>query len=290
MNIGEFILGTTLLGRGSFSQVKLGQELTTGETVAVKIIDKTHLSPHEKDCVGTEINVLQRLAHPYLVRYLDHFSDPDQTFIVLEYVPGGNLFSFVKNHGGTLSERHAQRIIKQCLEGIGHCHALNISHRDLKLEHILLDASMNVKIIDFGLACQSPPDVQVTTYCGSLLYSSPEVLLQKPYFPQRVDIWALGVILFVILCGYFPFFSDDKNSLVRRITAGIISFPREKPGVTPPSPLAQDIILRMLSMEPTERPSCNTLLASPWFAIPIHNHSSGEDLLDDDSSDLDSDF
>jgi serine/threonine protein kinase len=130
---GEFILGTTLLGTGSFSQVKLGQELTTGQTVAVKIMEKSKLGDYDRQCIGTEIAILRRLRHRHVVQYLDDFSDDAKSFIVLEYVPGGNLFQLLKSKGGRLSENEARRIMVQLLRAVEYCHEQGVVHRDLKV-------------------------------------------------------------------------------------------------------------------------------------------------------------
>lgn len=260
-DLSEFILGDLVLGKGSFSQVKVGQELATGEVVAVKIIDHAKLNETELECVATEVTVLKLLNHPYIVRYLDHFADSERTLIMLEYVAGGNLAQYLKETG-KMSEYEVRRLMRQQLEAVAHCHARNIAHRDLKLEHILLDLSRNVKIIDFGLACQSPPDEFSTLFCGSHLYVAPEILRKQPYLPQKVDIWSLGIILYVLLFSRFPFFSEDRGELARRIASGEFRFPRTS---HEPSTDAKELVTRMLALDPSMRPTCDELLAHEWF-------------------------
>lgn len=273
--LSEFILGDLVLGKGSFSQVKVGQELSTGEVVAVKIIPHAKLNATELECVATEVAVLRLVNHPNVVRYLDHFSDDQRTLIMLEYVAGGHLGQYLRTHK-TMPDAEARRLMRQMLEAVRHCHALHIAHRDLKLEHVLLDLKRNVKIIDFGLACRSPPDELQTQFCGSHLYVAPEILRKQPYLPQKVDIWSLGIIFYLVLFGTFPFFSTDPAELARLITAGEVRFPR---AAQRHSPEAKALVLRMLSFDPQRRPSCDELLASEWLATV---EASDDAPIDDD--------
>eukprot|EP00010_Vexillifera_abyssalis_P005827 CAMPEP_0201553320 /NCGR_PEP_ID=MMETSP0173_2-20130828/24476_1 /ASSEMBLY_ACC=CAM_ASM_000268 /TAXON_ID=218659 /ORGANISM="Vexillifera sp., Strain DIVA3 564/2" /LENGTH=442 /DNA_ID=CAMNT_0047964029 /DNA_START=35 /DNA_END=1363 /DNA_ORIENTATION=- len=262
--LGEFILGSTLLGKGSFSQVKLGQELTTGETVAIKIIDHAKLSVYDLACIKTEVSVLQKLSHRYLVQYLDHFVTEENTFIILEYIPGGNLFQYLKARGGSLSENEARKILSQLLRGIAHCHQQGVAHRDLKLEHVLLDAHGDVRIIDFGLSsAECDAGTLLNTFCGSPLYIAPEIVEQQPYAGDKVDIWALGIIFYVCVCGSFPFFARDKNLLYKCIKSGKFSFPRHADASL--SPIVKNLITNMLNRDPAHRLSAAELLLSPFF-------------------------
>lgn len=235
--VGNYLVGQQI-GQGSFGIVKLGTHVATREKVgdyfclfilkvALKFIDSSKLrSQKERDNVKREIRIMQLLDHPNIVELKDVVEVPGTsiTCLVLEYITGGELFDYIVANR-RLKEDEAARFFRQVLQGIEYCHSNLVIHRgkrvfqtsyciDLKPENLLLDAHKNIKINDFGLSNIMEPGRFLHTFCGSPLYSSPEIILETNYIGPEVDIWALGVILYAMVTGYLPW---DGNTLKEQV-------------------------------------------------------------------------
>lgn len=181
-------------------------------------------------------------AQPYAVALLTM----SYSYLVLEYVDGGELFNYILHKGG-LQEWEAIRYFRQLLAGLSYCHAFSICHRDLKLENILLDKDMNVKIADFGFAALQPHNRLLETPCGSPHYVAPEVITKTHYRGDLADIWSCGVILYIFLTGVLPWDDSDVDRVLQKVARGQYTLP------THLSPEAANLLHRILQVEPAER-------------------------------------
>ena len=166
-----------------------------------------------------EWNVLKKLDHPGIVRLIDIYRDKQNFYLVTEFCEGNELFDEVCNRD-FFSERDAAIILKQVLKAVNYCHKRNICHRDIKAENVIIDGpDLQVKLIDFGLACQFDPNSGMERVIGTMLYMAPEVVQKKPY-NQMSDIWAIGIVLFVMLTGRVPYKQKDVKRLIKLIKDG----------------------------------------------------------------------
>ena len=230
IKIGKYVIKGTI-GTGSFGKVKLGEHEKTGHKVAVKILNKEKLSTMDT-CgkVKREVQILKLLRHPHIIKLYEVIPTQTDIFLVMEHVPGGELFDYIVQHG-KLSEEKARRFFQQIISGIHYCHRHKIVHRDLKPENLLLDANENVRIADFGLSNMIKDGEFLNTSCGSPNYAAPEVISGKQYAGPEVDVWSCGIILYALLCGMLPF--DDSNYCVlfKKIKSGQFVIPTFlKPG------------------------------------------------------------
>jgi len=214
------------IGEGTFGKVKLALHKLTNEEVAIKILEKAKIK-NNKDLerIEKEIKYMKKLNHPNIVKIYEIFDDKDNYYISMEYVSGGELFNYiVKNK--RLDENETSFFYSQIIHIIQEIHKHKICHRDLKPENLLLTQNKTIKLIDFGLSNEY--DDYLYTPCGSPCYASPEVIKGLKYSGLAIDLWASGIILYSMLCGYLPF--DDKNNdnLFRKILKCKIEFPTKK--------------------------------------------------------------
>ncbi|CAO3647242.1 unnamed protein product [Cunninghamella blakesleeana] len=259
---GNYWLGKTL-GKGSSGRVKVGYNKITGEKVAVKIISKSYLSTNAttERAVKREIAIMKLIQHPHIVRLIDviDVNDSPNLYLVLEYVPKGELFEYLVTKG-RLSEGEAKYFFRQIVSTLAFCHQHLICHRDLKPENLLLDENNNIKVADFGMAKLQPDDgTLLETSCGSPHYASPEIVTGLPYNGAASDIWSCGVILYALLCGRLPF--DDRNirELLRKVKIGKYELPNHL------SDSARDLIQKMLVIKPDQRITMNQIHDHEWF-------------------------
>eukprot|EP00359_Climacostomum_virens_P003916 CAMPEP_0204901482 /NCGR_PEP_ID=MMETSP1397-20131031/3106_1 /ASSEMBLY_ACC=CAM_ASM_000891 /TAXON_ID=49980 /ORGANISM="Climacostomum Climacostomum virens, Strain Stock W-24" /LENGTH=417 /DNA_ID=CAMNT_0052069847 /DNA_START=219 /DNA_END=1472 /DNA_ORIENTATION=+ len=259
-NIEEYTVGRQL-GQGAYATVKYAVHKRTNRKVAVKTYDKVRLlDPSRKKSVHREIKILSKLEHPHIVKLFETIDAPRQLHLVLEYLPGGSLHYHLKRSPNRhLTESEAKRLFRQVLSAMDYCHSLNVTHRDLKLENILLDDRRNIKLIDFGFATCFPNDKKAKIFCGTPSYMSPEIVARKEYNGPPADVWALGVLLFVMLSGTYPFKGRDDKDLYRKILRGQFEIPQ----VIAAAPRA--LIHRMMSIDPGRRPSVKELLCDAWL-------------------------
>lgn len=236
------------LGHGSFAVVKLVADLRTGEEFALKTYEKYKLSDsHKMNNVRREIIILRKMCNENVIKLKYAFEDCRKIHLVLEFVGELSLQSYIKSKPNKkLEETEGKRIFKQIASGINYCHSKNIVHRDIKLDNILLDKQLNVKIIDFGFSIIAPAYKKLNIFCGTPSYMSPDIITRN-YSGQSADVWALGVLLFIMLCGKFPFKASSDDELFRKITRGTFAFTDNV------SVGAQDLILKILKTKASER-------------------------------------
>lgn len=257
-SIGGYTIGR-VLGEGGFCQVRQAVHHISGAKVAIKVIDKAKLTgPNDRKRMAREIAVMKRLSHPNIIRCLDCIEATTREYIVMEYATNGSLLDYVRAKK-RLSEPEACGFLQQMSAGLLYCHQNNVVHRDVKLENVLLDAGNMVKIIDFGLCAIASAGMRLRVFCGSPSYAAPEIVSRRPYEGPPVDVWSLGVVLFAMVCGYLPFHAQgDKKALCRKIVKGQYSMPEHL------SPELQDLIRRMLQLDPVERISMAHVVSHPW--------------------------
>jgi len=258
VSIGPYKLGQTL-GVGTFGKVKLAVHDKTEQKVAIKIINKRkmeQMNMHEK--IRREINILQFLSHPHVIRLYELIDTPSDIFMVMEYVQGGELFDHIV-HKLRLKEEEARRFFQQILAGVEYCHHMMVTHRDLKPENLLLDSNLHVKIADFGLSNTMRDGEFLKTSCGSPNYASPEVVSGKAYVGPEVDVWSCGVVLYALLCGALPFDDENVPNLFRKIKHGNFTLPGHL------SSEAKDLIVQMLVVDPTRRITFAQIRKHSWF-------------------------
>ncbi|KAJ3132458.1 NUAK SNF1-like kinase 1 [Physocladia obscura] len=219
IHVGDYIL-TDTIGEGTFGKVKLGIHFQSGETFAVKSIQKSKIKTvKQMNSVQREVRLMKMLKHPHIVDVKETLEDGDQIFIVMELASGGELFDYIAKQCQQ-DENMARAYFRQVVSAINYCHQNSIIHRDLKPENLLLDKSGNIKIIDFGFGNTFHRDRTLDTYCGSPYYAAPEMVKGIPYTGPEVDIWSMGVILYVLITGNLPFDSRDMPVLYSLIAKG----------------------------------------------------------------------
>eukprot|EP01098_Paradermamoeba_levis_P003063 TRINITY_DN1432_c0_g1_i10.p1 TRINITY_DN1432_c0_g1~~TRINITY_DN1432_c0_g1_i10.p1 ORF type:complete len:380 (+),score=66.81 TRINITY_DN1432_c0_g1_i10:426-1565(+) len=265
------------IGSGAFAVVKLAIEKKTGQRYAIKIIDKKKFSMNNrsrKDVIMDEVNILMKVKHPNIIFIKEVFDSPNQLCIVLELSNGGELFDrIVKN--GRFSEERCQNLFYQMLLAVEYLHSVGISHRDLKPENILLQ-NLNddvIKISDFGLSRIIGEGSFMKTLCGTPQYLAPEILtsVQKEEgYGKEVDLWSLGVILYILLCGYHPFDDTKPIPVLKQIRKGDFSFPEKDWGSISDS--AKDLVRGLMTVEPSKRLTATQALNHPWMLLHPTNH------------------
>ncbi|XP_073496130.1 calcium/calmodulin-dependent protein kinase type II subunit delta isoform X9 [Phyllobates terribilis] len=253
------------LGKGAFSVVKRCMKITTGQEYAAKIINTKKLSARDHQKLEREARICRLLKHPNIVRLHDSISEEGYHYLVFDLVTGGELFEDIVARE-YYSEADASHCIQQILESVNHCHLNGIVHRDLKPENLLLASKSKgaaVKLADFGLAIEVQGDQQAWFgFAGTPGYLSPEVLRKDPY-GKPVDMWACGVILYILLVGYPPFWDEDQHRLYQQIKAGAYDFP--SPEWDTVTPEAKDLINKMLTINPAKRIVASEALKHPWI-------------------------
>ncbi|KAM8881340.1 calcium/calmodulin-dependent protein kinase type II delta 1 chain isoform X11 [Synchiropus splendidus] len=253
------------LGKGAFSVVRRCMKISSGQEYAAKIINTKKLSARDHQKLEREARICRLLKHPNIVRLHDSISEEGFHYLVFDLVTGGELFEDIVARE-YYSEADASHCIQQILEAVLHCHQMGVVHRDLKPENLLLASKLKgaaVKLADFGLAIEVQGDQQAWFgFAGTPGYLSPEVLRKDPY-GKPVDMWACGVILYILLVGYPPFWDEDQHRLYQQIKAGAYDFP--SPEWDTVTPEAKDLINKMLTINPAKRVTATDALKHPWI-------------------------
>lgn len=258
LKLDHYIIGKTL-GVGGFGKVKLAKHEFTGCPVAIKMVNKKKVKSKSMSLkIQREIRLLKYFNHPNMIKLYQVLDTDLNIYIVMEYVPGGELFHLVSEQEG-LTEKDARRLFRQIISGIEYCHQNLVAHRDLKLENILVDERGNIKIVDFGLSNFMKDGQFLKTGCGSIHYAPPEIILGKPYTGAEVDVWSTGVILYTMLAGFLPFDEDNEILLVKRICSADFSIPQHF------SPEAADLLKQMIRVHPLQRIRIVDIKKHPWF-------------------------
>ena len=272
-----------LIGQGAFGKVNLGLNVLTGRVVAIKSFNKSNLNSNSENMkkIKYETNLMKKLNHPNITKILELFEDKEYILIIMEYINGGNLFSFLKKHR-KVSEKTAKLLYRQIILGIKYMHEQGIVHRDIKLENILIDLNNNIKICDFGIGrVLSSPEQPLFDQCGTPMYIAPEILLcskEKGYKGFPVDIWSSGIVLYILLSGTLPFsfknsssslsesnesnLSEDNNNNTELQYSIINKEPKEIENI---SKEAEDLLKKILKKNPEKRITCEEILNHPWM-------------------------
>ncbi|KAM7537633.1 hypothetical protein Aperf_G00000063994 [Anoplocephala perfoliata] len=258
--VGTYIIERTI-GKGNFSFVKLARHTVTNVKVAIKIIDKTKLNEENLKKAQREADILKALHHPNIIKLYQVMESEKLLCIVTEYLPNGELYEYIARNG-YLSEQVARHKFMEILSAVEHCHLNNVVHRDLKAENMLLDQHMSIKLADFGFGTFQPdgPNSLLTTWCGSPPYAAPEIFKGEPYLGVSADIWSLGVILYVLVCGVLPFNAQEVSGLRRQVLEEHVRVPYWL------SISCEDLLKRMLAKSPSKRPSIAEIYNSKWLS------------------------
>lgn len=251
------------LGKGEFSTVFLGVHKQSGDKVAIKQIHKNDMDTSRLE---TEVMILKQVKHSNIIELKGFYDTPDTLYLVMELVTGGELFARIVELGSYTEEMAAQVVMK-LLDAVAYLHSQSIAHRDLKPTNLLLKSATDdtdVKIADFGLSKILGENVFMQTACGTPIYVAPEVLQGEPY-DKEVDLWSVGVIMYILLCGFPPFFNDgtDVELLFDQIMTGTYDFP--DPYWTNVSDEAKDLVRQFLTVDPQKRISAVDAMKHAWF-------------------------
>lgn len=284
---GKYEMGR-LLGKGTFAKVYYGKQLMTGESVAIKVINKDQVKKEfMMEQIKREISVMRLVGHPNVVELKEVMATKKKIFVAMEYVKGGELFAKVAR--GRLREDLARKYFQQLISAVDFCHSRGVSHRDLKPENLLLDENEDLKISDFGLSAlpeQLRNDGLLHTQCGTPAYVAPEVLRKKGYDGSKADLWSCGVILYVLLAGFLPFQDENITSMYRKVFKAEFVYP---PWF---SSDAKRLISKLLVSDPDRRITIKSIMRVPWFrkgftrpvAFSITQHDGDDDDDHDDQA------
>jgi calcium/calmodulin-dependent protein kinase I len=278
-NVKDFYDFGDVLGQGSFSVVMKARNKKTGEAFAVKCLKKSKIRDLKR-VKEREIAIMRKVKNSLIVSLLDVFEDDVHIYLILELVTGGELFQKIIE-SGHFSEEKATKIAKQVLEAINYLHSHDIVHRDLKPENLLCvgdDASV-IRVADFGFARVLQDDQQTQTQCGSIHYTAPEIISGDSY-GKACDMWSIGVIIYALLTGCFPFDDDDPQKMLDRIDKARYIWPKE-PQI---SASAQHLVQHLLVRDPSKRYTAEQALSHPWIqskdVSTLKFHTSYVNLLD----------
>ncbi|KAK0069240.1 serine/threonine-protein kinase SIK3 [Biomphalaria pfeifferi] len=223
VRVGYYEMERTI-GKGNFAVVKLATHIATKTKVAIKIVDKSQLDEDNLGKIYREIEIMKLLRHPHIIRLYQVMQSERMLYLVTEYASGGEIFDHLVAHG-RMNEKEARKKFHQIVSAVAYCHNRGVVHRDLKAENLLLDANLNIKIADFGFSNFFSPKTLLKTWCGSPPYAAPELFEGVEYDAPKVDVWSLGVVLYVLVCGALPFDGSTLQSLRNRVLAGKYRIP-----------------------------------------------------------------
>ncbi|XP_010882345.2 SNF related kinase b [Esox lucius] len=248
------------LGKGHFAVVKLARHVFTGQLVAVKVIDKTKLDALATGHLLQEVRCMKLVQHPNVVRLYEVIDTATKLYLILELGDGGDMYDYILRHEGGVAEDTAKVLFAQIVRAISYCHRLHVVHRDLKPENVVFFRQQGtVKLTDFGFSNLFKPGTMLMTSCGSLAYSAPEILLGEEYDAPAVDIWSLGVILYMLVCGQPPFQETNDSETLTMIMDCHYTVP------THVSADCKDLISRILQRDPCSRASLKEIKNHPWL-------------------------
>eukprot|EP01016_Furgasonia_blochmanni_P030563 TRINITY_DN3176_c0_g1_i1.p1 TRINITY_DN3176_c0_g1~~TRINITY_DN3176_c0_g1_i1.p1 ORF type:complete len:474 (+),score=36.97 TRINITY_DN3176_c0_g1_i1:66-1487(+) len=251
-----------IIGQGSYAAVRLATDLITNQNFAMKTYDKYKLFDLiKRKNLLREIENLKALRHEKIVKLHHVIETQKQVNIFMENAGNVSLYSFLKGQTGRrLSEDKARMIFKQVVEAVDYCHSKSIVHRDLKLDNILLDEeTLNIKIIDFGFSIKTENDTRMSLFCGTPSYMAPEIVCKREYLGPPVDCWSLGVILYVLVCGTYPFKGGDDKELYKNIAQSPFELPEKL------SNGCKNFITKTLRKNPQDRYTTKEMLGDAWL-------------------------
>ncbi|XP_075988621.1 uncharacterized protein LOC142984746 isoform X1 [Anticarsia gemmatalis] len=255
--VGNYELEKTI-GTGNFAVVKLATHVITKTKVAIKIIDKSRLDDDNLKKTFREIAIMKKLRHPHIVRLYQVMESSHTIYLVTEYAPNGEIFDHLVTRG-RMTESEAARSFAQMVAAVGYCHSNGVVHRDLKAENLLLDKHMNIKLADFGFSNEYTSGSPLATWCGSPPYAAPELFEGRQYDGPKADIWSLGVVLYVLVCGALPFDGSTLHELRSVVLSGKFRIPYFM------SQDCEHLIRHMLVVEPEKRLSLRSVARHRWL-------------------------
>lgn len=282
--VDDFYKIGAVLGEGAFAQVKLAVDKENGEQCAIKVIKKHGYNQKEMEFLVRETQIMKSVDHPNVVKTLDIFDSPTHLHIVLEFMQGGELFDIIAE-AGSFSEQQAAQVTRDVIKGVQYLHMHDIVHRDIKPENVLCKTKswpLQVKIADFGLAnfaIDGEINEQNQNMIGTPGYVAPEVVKRQKYGPV-VDMWAVGVLLYIMLSGKMPFYGRDDQECLRMIASGKFKMPPQEWDRI--SHDAKSLVKGLLQLNPDKRLTANAALQHKWLmdpsalsSSPINNDLSG---------------
>jgi len=250
------------IGRGGFSVVVEGSSKKNGEKCAIKCIKKTMVEGEDIKLLRREVQIMKKVNHPNVLKLFEVFEDEEEFFLVMELVTGKELFDKIVERG-QYSEADASHIVRQIVSAVDYLHGQGIAHRDLKPENLLsaeVDGEEIIKIADFGFS-KNFGEEKLMTSCGSPGYVAPEVLTCESY-DKSVDLWSVGVIIYILLCGYPPFYADNAPALFKKIMD--VKYDFDDPSWDDVSEGAKNLIRNLLVKDPKKRYTATQCLEDPW--------------------------
>ena len=252
------------LGEGTYSKVRTAENLADGRMCAVKIVDRHKArTDYLQKFMPRELAIIAKLNHSNIVKCCAIIENSDYIFQVMDYAEKGDVMSVIQEEG-RLPEDVCKRIFQDTLSGMKYLHDMNIAHRDLKCENILIFHNNRAAISDFGFSCfyNNSAD-KCQTFCGSKAYASPEVLQGIPYDPKLSDVWSLGIVLFTMLCGTQPFGDGNVTTMVQKQLWRTYTFPMTTSGTI--SSKVRQLVHVILEPCVNMRPTVATILVSDWL-------------------------
>jgi len=259
----------TELGRGAFSIVYVAAQRSTGHQYAVKVINKKDLGKDYEKNLKMEVDILKKVNHPNIIALKELFDTPDKLYLIMELVTGGELFDKIVEKG-SYTESEASQLVRKIVSAVDYLHNLGIVHRDLKPENLLLkraDNDLEIAIADFGLSKIVGQQMMMQTACGTPSYVAPEVLNASGY-GKEVDMWSIGVITYILLCGFPPFYGDTVPEIFEQIMEANFDYPEEYWGTV--SKEAKDFINKLLVVDSDRRLTAADALRHPWLSSGSH--------------------
>ncbi|KAM0888234.1 hypothetical protein ACQ4PT_028557 [Festuca glaucescens] len=268
------------LGQGTFAKVYYARNLTNGQSVAIKMIDKEKvLRIGLMDQIKREISIMRIVRHPNVLQLFEVMATRSKIYFVLEYAKGGELFNKIAK--GKLSEEGARKYFHQLISAVDYCHSRGVYHRDLKPENLLMDEYETLRVSDFGLSALTESKWQdglLHTACGTPAYVAPEVLSRKGYSGAKADVWSCGVILFVLAASYLPFHERNLIEMYRKIAKAEYKCPRFF------SAELKELLQGILDPDPNTRMSIARVKRSAWYKKPneitAHKTQSADRICD----------
>ena len=257
------------IGEGRNSSVNIGIKKDTGENVTIKTIKKNKESKNEEELIHYEIDILKFCQHKNIVQLIDYFENMEEIIIVLKYIKGNTLGNFLKEKNFNLNESEVANIIYQIAQGVKYLHKFGIVHRDLKPDNIMIipkteNNDMIIKIMDFGFSKIVSKEEKLTEGFGTLYYAAPELIQNLPYNIE-IDLWSLGVIIYYIFTGCYPFNGKIEDEIEEKILEENVEFKDGEWEVI--SEQVQDLIIKCLEKNPEERITIDEFINHPWFQI-----------------------
>ena len=268
-NLNDSYKISNKLGKGKFATVRLGTKITTGEEVAIKIINKEAMDEKELEQARTEIEIMKISKHPYIVKLFDVFENRMHIYIIMELCKGGDLFSYLEKRSFKINEYRAAELTKHIMTALYYLHSFGIVHRDIKPENIMMTndtETSDIRLIDFGLSKLLGPNEKCEESFGTLGYVAPEVLMEQPY-DKSVDYWSIGIVAYLLITGCLPFDDEDPKEIIRQTLYDNVPYPKYLWKVQTPE--AKKFVGKLLQKTPDKRMKIKEALEHPWFKL--HN-------------------